>query len=78
MVIGWRGYVEAMTRAHRLELMRLRDAPPNFERSLEWLSDAWEFADRYSGARDGALSREEHGLYLVRLRQRIAQGRMTP
>lgn len=72
----WRDRIAAFERFNRWEAERLRQRQTDFARLLEWLSDAWELADRI-GAPDPNQS-ERRIQELLALRRALGQARIGP
>jgi hypothetical protein len=74
---AWRDHLEALERFNLWETERRRRRPADYARSLEWLSEAWELADRF-GSADPVGRSELRIQEVLRLRHALERARLNP
>jgi hypothetical protein len=74
---AWRDHLSALERFKRWEAERLATQPHDYQRSLEWLSEAWDLAERL-GSADPADRRERRLLELRETRRALERARLDP
>jgi hypothetical protein len=71
---AWRERLEAFERFNAWEAVQLRSQPPDYSAALEWVSEAWELADRIGSPEDPLVRRERHLRELLEMRAALARG----
>lgn len=73
MISSWERQSECWRRFAAWENDRLRATPPDFERSLAWMAEAWDLAERHSPGWGAPPSVESHWRHLREIQGRLAR-----
>jgi hypothetical protein len=73
---AWREHLEALERFNDWEAEQLRNQPRDYRAALEWLSSAWELANRFGAHEPGGARRDRHMHQLLDLRAALARANL--